>query len=80
MAFTGLIADRNAGLVALDMDWAREMMPNMSDDVRLIAMHKTRYEIRTIPDDERHASRSWLEERDLSRLGFLPWPPLGVLP
>ena len=73
-------AERHAALTALDMAWARKLIPNASsDDVLLAAMHKARYEIPSLPDELRHESRRWLEERSLSRFGKLPWPPAGQL-
>lgn len=59
-----LLAQRDTALLALDMDWARRIMPTAScDEVRLAAMHKTRYELTHLPRQARHASGQWLRER-----------------
>jgi len=69
------VRKRNEALVALDMDWARDRMPgSTTDEIRLMAMHKARYECTGIADDLRHDSRKWLQERGFQRLvdDFLP--------
>jgi hypothetical protein len=72
---------RNIALRDLDMDYARAVMPNASsDEVRLIAMHKARYECTEIFTDLRQASERWLKERQYKRLGNLDWPTSGELP
>ena len=48
--------------------------------VALAAMHKARFEITTMPDNLRHASRVWLTRHGYTRLRELPWPPEGALP
>ena len=66
---------RNVALTNLDVAWARDYMPGASsDEVRLIAMHKARYECTGLTDDLRHASREWLQQRGYNRLhgAFLP--------
>ncbi len=73
-------AKRNAALAAMDMDYLRSMMPGASsDDMRLVAGHKARYEIVTMDTALRHESREWLESRGLSRMNG-DWPPKGELP
>lgn len=68
-------------LVEMDIEWARRKMPYaINDTVRLCAMHKARYEITTINNSLRKASRDWLEKRHYSRYGGLPWPPDDQLP
>jgi len=68
-------------LTTLDMNYARRKMPNVrSDEARLIAMHKTRYECIDIDDDLRHISRRWLQDRKFSRLQYVPWLPDDQLP
>ena len=67
--------ERNAALTTLDMDFARRMLPEArSDEVRLIAMHKARYEAADIAPELRRDSRRWLEERRYARFHGLPWP------
>jgi len=58
---------RNQALSILDMDYARKMMPSATDEVRLIAMHKARYECVGIDATLRKASEAWLKERNYKR-------------
>ena len=75
------VIERDAALTALDMDWARRMMPAASsDEVLLVALHKGRYEVSGVAPSLREASRTWLEEHGWSRLDGIPWPPPGQLP
>lgn len=68
-------------LIELDMDYAREKLPDLSCDLaRLVAMHKARYEHTVIPAQYRHASRVWLQQHGYNRFKQLPWPPAGELP
>lgn len=63
------INQRNKALLTLDMNWARKVMPTASNDhVRLIAMHKTRVEIRDMPLNLRMESASWLKAHNYSKL------------
>lgn len=72
---------RNKCLRELDMEYARVVMPAASSDfVRLISMHKARYECTDIEPELRQESRAWLEERKYSRLQNLEWPAVGELP
>jgi hypothetical protein len=75
------ISERNCALLNLDMDWARKNMPAASsDEVRLIAMHKARYDCTGIEDSERHASRKWLQERGYKRIENMEFLQEGKLP
>jgi hypothetical protein len=75
------IAERDAALANLDMDFARRLMPEASDDlVRLITMHKARYEVVNLPSKLRHESAQWLRDRGLSRFDGTPVLPEGELP
>ena len=68
-------------LIELDMEYARETIPEASsDEVRLVAMHKARYEHTDVPAEYRHASRAWLEKFGFNRHKQQPWPPVGELP
>ena len=72
---------RNQALRTLDMEYARKTMPAASsDEVRLMAMHKARYEVTSMEPDLRHASRVWLQDRGYARFYDLPWPTDGGLP
>ena len=68
-------------LLTLNMEFARKAFPEMSgDEARLVAMHKARYEITSMPAELRHESRAWLEKFGYHRYQQLPWPPEEVLP
>ena len=74
-------ADRNKALIALDMEWARKVMPDASNDhVRLMAMHKGRYECGDMDNAVRHASREWLRQHGYGRMTGDELLPEGVLP
>lgn len=73
--------ERNAALAALDMEWARQMMPTASNDhVRLTAMHKARYDCTDIADEQRHQSGDWLRQHGYGRRDGTPLMPAGELP
>lgn len=75
------VRERDAALSVLDMAYAEKLMPNATDHVRLMAMHKARYECVHIAPELRRESREWLESQGYRRLGGLPWPDvLGKLP
>jgi hypothetical protein len=75
------VRERDEALRTLDIAWARKGVSRPADDATLLlALHKTRYESITIPDDLRRESRIWLEERGYQRMGSLPWPKDGSLP
>lgn len=73
--------ERNAALRTLDMTYARYLMPDASsDEVRLLAMHKGRYECTDIEAALRSASGEWLRERGSTRMDGSPILPAGRLP
>ena len=73
--------DRNKALMALDMEWARKMMPDAtSDHVRLMAMHKGRYECTDLDNAARHTSGEWLRQHGYGRMTGDPLLPEGALP
>lgn len=79
--FETLMRERDHALASLDMTYARRAMPDASsDEVRLIAMHKARYETTNMPRELRHASGEWLRVRGYFRWGGLPILPEGELP
>ena len=81
MNLAQFLAERDKALIDLDMDWARRTMPDVSDDlVRLMALHKARYEVTTLPAELRHTSGQWLRERGLSRFDGTDLLPEGMLP
>ena len=79
--FKELIDERNKALCELDMDYARQLMPLASNDfVRLIGMHKARYECTDIPRELRHESGNWLRERNLKAFKGKELMAEGILP
>lgn len=75
------LSERNEALTTLDMAWSRRMIPDASsDDVRLMAMHKARYECTQIAPDLRRESRRWLEKNGCGRFYGQPWPDGDELP
>lgn len=76
-----LLQERWKAIINLDLNYARREMPGASsDEVRLMALHKSRYELTAAPRELRHSSRHWLESRGLHRFGWKFWLPEGVLP
>lgn len=74
------LAARDRALVDLDVDWLAKNMPQIPPDIRLMVLHKARYEAINVADDLRHASRAWLAERGLGRAPDGPLLPEGDLP
>jgi len=81
MPLEDYLIKRNSALINLDMEFARKMMPGADNDhVRLIAMHKARYEVISINDDLRLESGNWLRKRGYGRMMGEPVLPDGELP
>ncbi len=58
-AFENWKAARNKAFRELDMGWARAALPKATnDEVRLMALHKARYECKDIEPHYRHESRA----------------------
>ena len=75
------VKERDAALIALDMDWAKANMPKASHpDVYLVALHKARYECTHIARDLRIASYKYLKLRHYKRLTGDDLLPYGELP
>lgn len=74
------IAERDRMLIELDLLAAAKIMPDTSDDVRIVAMHKARYECTSIDDPSRHKSGEWLRERGYGRMYGMELLPKGELP
>jgi len=69
------LANRNKGLIELDLKWARKASSKpLTDNVLLAAMHKARYECTDIADKLRLESRDWLIKQSINRFvgDFLP--------
>ena len=74
-ALARFLSERNAALASLDMEWARKMMPQATNDfVRLLAMHTARVECTALSDELRWDSVQWLRERGSKRLNGLDLP------
>lgn len=54
---------RNRALETLDMEWARDQMPNMTDHGRLMTMHVARYREQEFDLLLRMDSAEWLRAR-----------------
>lgn len=81
MPFKNNIAERNLALIDLDMDYARKLMPTAgSDQIRLVALHKARYETIGIGDKFRLESGDWLRKHGYKRMTGSPVLPKGQLP
>lgn len=78
------VKERNDALRKLDMEWARKMLPDASSDhVRLMAMHKARYEATGIEKHLRLESQAWLQDHGYGRMcgiAFDPEPPINPTP
>lgn len=75
------IVERNKALSELDMEWARRKMPEATNDhIRLLAMHKSRYECLHIDAQLRHDSGKWLKENGYKRMFGMELLPEGELP
>ena len=75
------LKERNAKLTELDMEWARKQMPNASnDEVRLLSMHKARYECTALNRDVRITSYKWLKLRHFKLMTGDDLLPYGELP
>lgn len=74
------LAARNAALVALDEEYVAKTIPQAPQRMRLMILHKSRYECTDIAPELRHASRAWLAENGCSRMTQGPLLPEGELP
>ena len=60
------LEERNKALTELDMDWAMCQMPDASDEVRLVAMHKARVNCLAVTGNLRKQSAKWLVSKGYS--------------
>ncbi len=74
------LSERNRALETLDMAYAEKLMPRAHPEVRLMAMHKARYECMAISREARMASADWLRKLGLRRLDGSGVLPEGELP
>lgn len=78
-----MMAERDKGLIELDVEWARKtMLPFVPSHplVYLIALHKVRYACTEIPRELRHESAAWLRARGYRDHNNMPLLPEGELP
>lgn len=66
--------ERDKALLALDTEWAMNQLKLSSEKVALIAMHKARLELITLPTEARQESLDWLRERNYKRTFGTPLP------
>jgi hypothetical protein len=75
------VQERDDALAVMDMEWARKNMPYAtSDEVRIIAMHKARYECTNLSNLTRQQSKDWLSSRGYSRIDGSKFLPDGEFP
>lgn len=81
MELNEFLKERDEALANLDLNWARKMFSNASCDfVRLIAMHKARYECTILSPELRHESGDWLRKKGMYRMSGEPLLVEGTLP
>lgn len=81
MEFNEFLKERDEALANMDLNWARNMFPNVSgDSVLLIAMHKARYDCIALCPELRHESGDWLRQKGMTRMFGEPLLVEGVLP
>jgi hypothetical protein len=74
------VAERDAALIALDESYVAKTMPKANPAIRLLILHKARYEAVNVPAELRHASGKWLRDGGYVRLTGTPVLPEGELP
>lgn len=74
------LAERNQALRKLDENYVARSLPTAPPELRLMILHKARYECTAIEPELRHQSGRWLSERNLSRSTGDPILPDGALP
>lgn len=57
-----LAKERIKSLIEFDLDYARKLMPGLTDDVLILGMHKARYICEAIPAELRHSSAKFLRD------------------
>jgi hypothetical protein len=74
------LAERNAALIALDESYVAKTVPLAPPEMRLLILHKSRYECTAMPDNLREESRTWLAERGFGRMTGDELLPKGEYP
>jgi hypothetical protein len=78
--FKVYLSERDKALRELDVTFGREDMPDITDEIALIGLHKARYETKSIEFELRQESGQWLRARGYKRMGGLELLPAGELP
>jgi hypothetical protein len=76
---TILADERLKALICFDLDYARKMMPELTEEVRILGMHKARYLCNAVPSELRHQSAEFLRSGNHTSNG-LEILPEGELP
>ncbi len=71
---------RNKALAELDESYVAKMVPKAPPGMRLLILHKSRYECTSIAPELRHESRAWLAEGGYKRMNGTELLPEGELP
>ena len=71
---------RNKALRALDENFVEEMVPTAPVEMRLLILHKARYDCTVIEADLRHESGRWLRAGGHTQMTGEPILPDGELP
>ena len=74
------VAARDKALADLDLEWVAKNYSMIPVEMRLLTLHKARYEAINVSADLRHASRAWLAERGYKRMTGTDLLPEGELP
>lgn len=74
------ITERNLALIGLDEDYVARVQPSAPAGMRLLILHKARYECTAMPGNLREESRAWLEEHGYRRMTGDPLLPKGEYP
>jgi hypothetical protein len=68
---------RNAALRSLDIEWARALIPGMTDEGLLIGLHQARCACADMEDELREESAEWLRAHDGASAAGMPPPAAG---
>jgi hypothetical protein len=74
------LEERNKALTSLDQEYVARMLPDAPATMRLLILHKARYECTAIEANLRHESGAWLREHGFNRMSGDPILPDGELP
>lgn len=74
------LSERNNALTFLDQEYVARMVPNAPASMRLLILHKARYECTAIKAELRRESGRWLVANGFGRMSGEPVLPDGELP